>query len=117
MMLAGTAFAAQYPPGPGATCPDSVTLMRIQNSLATCHPAIGDTVYGVGGIITGFDAIPTGFGFYIENSDGEVFSGIDVFTHGTNYQPTMGLQEGDSIVVESSKVGQFQNGLEIFGTN
>ena len=117
MMLAGTAFAAQYPPGPGATCPDSVTVMRIQNSLATCHPAIGDTVYGVGGIITGFDAIPTGFGFYIENSDGEVFSGIDVFTHGTNYQPVMGLQEGDSIVVESSKVGQFQNGLEIFGTN
>jgi hypothetical protein len=117
VFAAGAASAAQYPPGPTGTCLDSVTIVQIQDILATCHPATGDTVFGVGGIITGFDAIPTGFGFYIQNSQGGPFTGIDVFTHGTNYKPTMGLEIGDSIVVEWSKTAEFNNGTEIFATN
>lgn len=116
-LAAGGASAAQYPPGPSGTCLDSVTVVQIQDILAACHPATGDTVFGVAGIITGFDAIPTGFGFYIQNSQGGPFTGIDVFTHGTNYKPTMGLAIGDSIVVEVSKTAEFQNGTEIFATN
>lgn len=116
-LAAGGASAAQYPPGPTGTCLDSVTVAQIQDILATCHPATGDTVYGVGGIITGFDAIPTGFGFYIQNSQGGPFTGIDVFTHGTNYKPLLGLEVGDSIVVEVSKTAEFNNGTEIFATN
>jgi hypothetical protein len=116
-LAAGGASAAKYPPGPSGTCLDSVTVVQIQDILATCHPATGDTVFGVAGIITGFDAIPTGFGFYIQNSQGGPFTGIDVFTHGTNYKPTLGLAIGDSIVVEVSKTAEFNNGTEIFATN
>lgn len=117
MLSAHLALAAQYPPGPGGSCPESVTVERIQNPAALCHPATGDTVYGVGGIITGFDAIPTGFGFYIQNSQGGPWTGVDVFTHGTNFKPSLSLEIGDSIVVEVSKTAEFQNGTEIFATN
>lgn len=117
VLTAGAASAAQYPPGPTGTCLDSVTVIQIQDILAPCHPATGDTVYGVAGIITGFDPIPTGFGFYIQNSQGGPFTGIDVFTHGTNFKPTMGLAIGDSILVHVSKTAEFNNGTEIFAVN
>ena len=117
VLTAGSASAAQYPPGPGGTCLDSVTVVQIQDILAACHPATGDTVYGVAGIITGFDPIPTGFGFYLQSSQGGPFTGIDVFTHGTNYKPIMGLNIGDSIVVEVSKTAEFSNGTEILAIN
>ena len=117
LATAGLAHATQYPPGPGGACPDSVTIQQIQNVLATCNPATGDTVYGVAGIITGFDPIATGFGFYIQNSQGGPFTGIDVFTHGTNFIGPLGLELGDSIVVEVSKSAEFNGGTEIFATN
>ena len=117
VLTAGTATAAKYPPGPTGTCLDSVTVTQIQDILAACHPATGDTVYGVGGIITGFDPIPTGFGFYMQSSQGGPFTGIDVFTHGTNFKPTMGLNIGDSIVVEVSKTAEFSGGTEILAIN
>ncbi|HET7226415.1 MAG TPA: T9SS type A sorting domain-containing protein [Candidatus Eisenbacteria bacterium] len=104
---AATAFAAaKYPPGPGGTCPDSLTIVQCENPAALCHPATLDTVLGVRGVITGFDAIPTGFGFYMETVDGAPWSGIDVFTGSANYNaavpgtPTGGnLAIGDSVVV------------------
>lgn len=117
VLAAGSASAAKYPPGPTGTCLDSVTVAQIQDILAACHPATGDTVYGVAGIITGFDPIPTGFGFYLQSSQGGPFTGIDVFTHGTNYKPIMGLNIGDSIVVEVSKTAEFSGGTEIFAIN
>lgn len=118
LLVANAALALdRYPPGPTGTCLDSVTIVQIQNVLATCHPATGDTVLGVGGIITGFDAIPTGFGFYLQSSQGGPYTGIDVFTHGTNYKPIMGLAVGDSVVVEISVTAEFQNGTEIFAPN
>ncbi len=117
LCAAGSASAAIYPPGPDGTCVDSVTIVQIQDILAPCHPATGDTVLGVGGIITGFDAIPTGFGFYLQNSQGGPFSGIEVFTHGVNYKPIMGLELGDSVVVEWSRTAEFQNGTEILAPN
>jgi hypothetical protein len=117
VFAAGAASAATYPPGPDGTCLDSVTVYQIQNILAPCHPATGDTVLGVAGIITGFDPIPTGFGFYLQSSQGGPFTGIDVFTHATNFQATLGLQIGDSVIVHLSKTAEFNNGTEIFATN
>jgi hypothetical protein len=119
-LVASNSYAlSKWPPGPGGVCLDSVTIMQVQDTTAanTCHPATGDTVLGVAGIITGFDAIPTGFGFYIENSNGQPWSGIDVFTHGTNFKPLQNLAVGDSIVVEYAVTAEFQNGTEIFGPN
>lgn len=119
-LVAGNAQATKWPPGPLGTCTDSATVMQVQDTTlasAACHAATGDTVLGVAGIITGFDAIPTGFGFYIENSNGQKWSGVDVFTHGTNFKPIMNLQVGDSIVVEYAVTAEFQNGTEIFGPN
>lgn len=92
---ASVAFANQYPPpSPNSNpvgCQSPDTLVRIENvknpnlpSIA-CHPVPPDTVWGIGGIVTGFDPIPTGFAIYIQNSDGNPFGGVDVFTGGSNY--------------------------------
>ena len=81
LCTAGIASATQFP---NATCPDSVTIKQIQDVTALCHPATGDTVRGVAGIITGFDPIATGFDAYIQNSQGGPFTGIDFFTHSFN---------------------------------
>ncbi len=120
LALATSAFATQYPPGPGALYPDTLTIFNIQAALATPHPIVPDTVRGVGGIITGFDAKPTGFGFYIQISDplGTLkFSGIDVFTGSVNKGPgtPFNFQVGDSVVVEYGKVQDFGGGTEIEG--
>ncbi len=101
MMLLGCATlagaASRFPNG---TCPDSVTIVQIQNPAATCHPAVLDTVDGVGGIITGFDAAPSAYGFYIQNRGVSAWAGIDVFTGATNYNAgPFSLAVGDSVVV------------------
>ncbi len=83
---AGVAYATRYPPGPGGTCPDTLTIFKVQNPSATCHPATLDTVWGVRGIITGFDAKASAYSFYIQNTfaDGaHPWTGADVFTGAT----------------------------------
>jgi hypothetical protein len=75
-------------------------------------------VWGLGGIIIGFDEIPTGFSVYIQNSQGTPFSGVDVFTGGTNYrvlpQFSGNLQLGDSVMVYG-RLGEFAGGTELRG--
>lgn len=113
--VAGVASATQFP---NATCPDSVTIQQIQNAAATCHPAVLDTVRGVGGIIVGFDPIATGFDAYIENSQGGAFNGIDFFTHSVNtIAAPYSYAVGDSIVVEFARVDFFGNDSEIDAPN
>jgi hypothetical protein len=78
-------------------------------TIAPCHPARLDTVLGVRGIITAFDARPGAYGFYIQSSFSKGpmgWTGVDVFTGATNYNsavpgtPTGGnLVLGDSVVV------------------
>jgi hypothetical protein len=113
---------------PNASCPDSVTLPQINNPSflpAICHPtavtsgAPTDTVSGLGGIIIGFDTIPTGFDAFIENRGNPVqpWSGIDVFMHGTNFKPIMGLNLGDSLVVEFAGVANFAGDIEVEAPN
>src|SRR5262252_3679449 len=122
MLLAQAAPAAtffKYPPGPGGLCTDTLSIKQLKDRLDTggaCSPndqapassAPGDTILGVGGIITGFDEIPTGFDIYIQTTGGGPNTGIDVFTHGTNMRPPYGFQLGDSIIVEWAGIADFQ---------
>jgi FlgD Ig-like domain len=117
-----------YPPGPGGACPDTLSINQLKTRLDTggaCSPndrapgssAPGDTILGVGGIITGFDEIPTGFDLYIQTTGGGPRTGIDVFTHGTNMRPVYGFNRGDSIVVEYAGVANFQGDVELEAPN
>lgn len=110
MCLTGRALAVNtYPPGPSNACLDSVRISSIQDSLAACHPVRLDLVKGVAGIITAFDAKPTGFSFYLQNSQGGPYSGIDVFTGGFNYAGApYNLALGDSVSVTGT-IQEFPN--------
>lgn len=121
--MVSTAMAAQFP---NATCPDTLSIVRLKTLLGTVDPcapvtgagtAPGDTVNGVGGIIIGFDTVPTGFDIFIQQTDGGPNSGIDVFTHGTNMKPLYGFNIGDSIVVEYARVANFQGDIEVMSPN
>jgi hypothetical protein len=115
LCMASATFAASRFPNP--TCPDSVTIFQVKNGGA-CKPAVADTVSGVGGIIVGFDPIPTGFDAYIETSGGGPYQGIDFFTHSVNTKSApYNFALGDSIVVEFAKVDLFAGDLEIDAPN
>ncbi len=103
-LCAGAALAVQFPPGtPGGIAPgpypDTLTIAHMQNPAMVPFPAVPDTIRGIGGIVTGFDPKPTGFAFYIQNSSGLPWTGLDIFTGGTNYQSFFPLALGDSVVV------------------
>jgi hypothetical protein len=92
--------ANKYPPGPGGTCVDTLKITQIQNVAAVCHPALLDTVLGIAGIVTGFDAKPSAFAVFFQNSQGGTFTGVQAFTGATNYNAApYSLAIGDSIVV------------------
>src|SRR5439155_2823523 len=98
---------------PNLACPDSVTIVRIQNASLACHPARLDTVSGVAGIVTGFDANSPGLAFYLQNNSSTTFTGIDVFTGSFSYTggvPPFNLSVGDSVVVEYGTIQEFPNG-------
>lgn len=99
----GTATAEQYPPGPGGAFPDTLTIVNLQDPSAVPFPAVPDTIHGIRGIVTGFDPKPTGFAFYIQDATGNPWTGIDVFTGGTNYQTFFPLALGDEVVVYGKK--------------
>jgi len=113
--VAGVASATQFP---NATCPDSVTIQQIQDVTHACHPAIGDTVAGVSGIITGFDPIASGFDAYIQDPAGGPFSGIDFFTHSVNTKVApYNFAIGDRIVVEFAMTAEFNSASEVLAAN
>jgi hypothetical protein len=112
---AGVASATQFP---NATCPDSVTIQQIQDVTHACHPALGDTVAGVSGVIIGFDPIATGFDAYIQDPAGGPFSGIDFFTHSVNTKVApYNFAIGDRIVVEFAATAEFNSATEVLAAN
>jgi hypothetical protein len=120
---ATTASAKQFP---NAGCPDTMSVVTLKSLLGGVDPcsavtgagtAPGDTIRGVGGIIIGFDEIPTGFDVFIEQSDGQANSGLDVFTGGTNFRAPYGFNLGDSIVVEYGRVANFNGDIELLSPN
>jgi len=100
LALATAATAAQYPPGPGGCCPDTLTIINLRNPDATPHPGPGDVVLGVGGIITAFTHDVGQFSFYMQMSNGLPYSGVGVFTGNVDPGPgtPFNLQIGDSVV-------------------
>ncbi|MBI5168549.1 MAG: T9SS type A sorting domain-containing protein [Candidatus Eisenbacteria bacterium] len=115
LCIAGIASAAQYPPGPGGAFPDTLKIENLQNSAAVPFPATADTVYGISGIITGFDAKATGYAFYIQSSTGAKFTGIDIFTGSFNKNAApWSLALGDSVVCYGKKQ-EFQGETELEG--
>jgi hypothetical protein len=129
LLVVNAAPSAAFKTFPNASCPDTMTIFGLKTLLGGVDPcsavtgagsAPGDTVLGVGGIITGFDEVPTGFDVYIQMSGGGPtggYSGIDVFTHGTNMRPVYGFNRGDSIVVEFSAVAVFNGDVELESPN
>jgi hypothetical protein len=114
---AGAAQAEQYPPGPGGAYPDTlIKVDYIQNPAATPHPVAPDTVWGIGGIIIGFDPIASGFAIYIQNSQGGPYSGVDVFTGAANYIGNFipNLAIGDSIMAYG-RLDEFEGETELRG--
>ena len=114
LALATNVFASQYPPGPGNCCPDTLTIINLQNPLATPHPTTGDVVLGVGGVITGFADQFQPYGFYMQMRNGLPYSGVGVFTGGVNQGPgtSFGLHLGDSVVVYG-KVKSYKGAVAI----
>ena len=125
-LLASTAHAQakkyKYPPGPGyRSCPDTLTIFQVQQTdtlLNPCAPqrfpsatTTGDTVLGIKGIITGFDAKAPAFAFYFQNSQGGPYSGVQAFTGAYNWKAVpYGLNLGDSVAVYGT-VQEFPNSL------
>src|SRR5437870_5498485 len=125
-LLASTAHAQakkyKYPPGPGyRSCPDTLTIFQVQQTdtlLNPCAPqrfpsstTTGDTVLGIKGIITGFDAKAPAFAFYFQNSQGGPYSGVQAFTGAYNWKAVpYSLNLGDSVAV-SGTVQEFPNSL------
>jgi hypothetical protein len=132
LMTAHVTFAAVFGRFPNATCVDTLTIKQLKDKLDTANSpcnaqdgityalaagAPADTVLGVGGIITAFDEISTGFDMFIQMTGGGPNTGIDVFTHGTNLRQPYGFQLGDSIVVEWAGIADFQGDKELASPN
>lgn len=99
-VVTSVARANHYPSGPGNCCPDTLVYINkiLNTSLRPTGFAIGDTVYGLGGIVVAKDTIPTGFAIYIENNSADgpggtagPWHGIDVFTEGNNPGNSIGV--------------------------
>lgn len=118
MLLGVTAGAAHAKQWPNATYPDTLNLYSVQFGMANPaanYPALLDTVNGVGGIITGFDAKATGYAFYIQTTGGNPWTGIDVFTGSFNYNAApYNLALGDSVIVYG-RIQEFGGGTELEG--
>jgi hypothetical protein len=105
LFAATSALAANgYPPGPAyRTCPDTLKIYDVEQPdtlIAPCHPVVSDTVKGIKGIVIGFDAKPSAFAVYMQNSQGGPFTGVQCFTGATNYSASpYFLALGDSISV------------------
>jgi hypothetical protein len=113
----GAARATRYPPGPKhGDCTDSLRIAAVQNPDEPCHPAAGDSVYGVGGIVTAVDHVTPGYGFYFQNhavgANGAPWTGVFVTTDGVDLASALGLVRGDSVVVYG-RVQEFQGETRI----
>ncbi len=115
LCIAGIASAAQYPPGPGGAFTDTLTVENLQNPAAVPFPATLDTLYGISGIITGFDAKATGYAFYIQTAAGVKYAGADIFTGSFNKSAApWNLALGDLVVCYGRKQ-EFQGETELEG--
>ena len=102
-------FAKIYPPGSGGACPETLTIAQVNNSGSACHPALGDTVLAVKGIVTALGHSHGLYTLFMQNSAGGAYSAIRIETYGANYagpvaeSPSGGyVTVGDSIAVSGT---------------
>ena len=123
-LVASTASAIdKYPPGPsyrscGAAL-DSVTIFEVQQADTTlnpCYPAIGDTVGGIRGVITGFRLRSTGR-IYIENTNAADYNGLQIYTVSHTEAPNApwNFVIGDSVSVVTGVSQAYQGESQIQG--
>ncbi len=108
--------AVKYPPGPPyRSCPDSVTIFQVQrhDTLANpCMPALDDTVWGVGGIVTAKRPRSTAR-LYIENSNAADYNAIQIYVTDQAYNGQFAL--GDSVVAYAL-VKEYQGETQLDGS-
>jgi len=122
-LLASIATAAsaadKYPPGPAyRSCADSVTLFQVQQADTTlnhCYPAIGDTVKGIRGVITGFRRLSTGR-IYLENTNAADYNGLQIYTVSHTESAPWSFAIGDSVSVVTGISQAYQGESQIQGT-
>jgi hypothetical protein len=113
LRVAPATASNNYPPGPGGTCLDSVTVYRIQNTAAACHPVDGDTVLGLGGIVVGINPkTVNGAKIYIASNPAGPWQGVQLFNGNTTY-PSLAI--GDSVVWEFGVRSTFRGETEVLG--
>ena len=98
---------------PSSAVQRTVTIYQIQDTTSVGHVVEGSTdTVTTTGILTGADTFPTGFGFYIQDPASGPFSGLDVFTGGSNVFSDSGYARGDVIQV-TGRVAEFGGGTEL----
>ncbi len=98
---------------PSSAIQRTVTIYQIQDTTTVGHVVEGSTdTVTTSGIITGADTRPTGFGFYIQDPAGGNFSGVEVFTGGSNVFSDSGYARGD-IIQATGRVLEFGGGTEL----
>lgn len=120
LLLCATVLAVSFGTA-GATILGPKTVEQIQRGMPGGDVggfAVNDTVGPVYGIVTAFDTFPSGFAFYLQNSQGGPWTGIDIFTGGDNTASSLGLAPGDSVCVEGAlaEFSTFSSGSCVGGT-
>ena len=100
--LAGA--ANKYPPGPAyRSCPDTLTIFdteQTDTTIAPCHPAVGDTVLGIRGVIVGFDRRGGAYATFFETPGGGNYTSVQAFTGAFNYNSSVpGTPSGGNLAI------------------
>lgn len=94
----------KYPPGPAyRSCPDTLTIFdteQADTTIAPCHPAVGDTVLGLKGVVVGFDKRGGAYATFFTTPGGGNYTSIQAFTGATNYNgPVPGTPSGGNLAL------------------
>lgn len=109
-----TAYIVEYDAPPA--CVDTLTIADVQNTLAPCHPATGSPAWGVAGVVTAIQRIPSGPTFYMQVRPGGPHSGIRVFAHSAAHLAPFQLAVGDSVRVYG-RTAELEGGTAIVASN
>ena len=94
----------KYPPGPAyRSCPDTLTIFdteQTDTTIAPCHPAVGDTVLGIRGVVVGFDRRGGAYATFFTTPGGGNYTSVQAFTGAFNYNSSLpGTPSGGNLVI------------------
>ncbi len=111
-LAAPAAFLLALLATPSSAVQRTVTIYQIQDTTSVGHVDGATDTVTTTGIITGADTRGSGYGFYIQDAASGFFSGVQVFTGGSNVYADSGYARGDVITV-TGRITEFQGGTEI----